>query len=79
VLVFAVSVLVGEDVAGGMRLVASDAEGERDVTELGSDVIVEGLDLVDFGLLVFRQFKRFGLQFRSGLDALALKRGIPLA
>ena len=44
--VLAVAVLVVEDVAGLMRLIAADTEGHADVTDLGADEVVDGAGLV---------------------------------
>ena len=46
VLIFAVAILVGEDLGGGVRLEAADAEVDADVAGLGGDEVVDGADLV---------------------------------
>ena len=45
VFVFAVPILVGQDVGGGMGLIAAHAESYADVAKLGADVVVDGAHL----------------------------------
>jgi hypothetical protein len=40
------TILTGEHLGSGMKLIASDAEGNADVAELGADIVVE------FGVVV---------------------------
>lgn len=48
-LILAITVLIFENVGGGMRLIAAEAEGEADVANIFRDVIVEGSDFFEFG------------------------------
>lgn len=43
--VFAVAVVVGEDILGGVRLVASDAEGDTDIAVVSANEAVDGAQL----------------------------------
>ena len=79
VLVFAVAVLVVEDVCGGVGLVAADAEREADVAEIFGDEVVEGLDFIHLGVEAFGEFCGFGADFRGGRAAVFFQAGVPAA
>ena len=78
-LVLAVAVLIFEDVRGGMRLVAAEAEGEADVADIFCDVIVESGDFFEFGRAPLNQLLGFGADFGRGFGAALFKIGVPFA
>ena len=78
-LVLAVAVLIFEDVRGGMRLVAAQAEGEADVTDIFCDVIVERGDFFEIGRAALNQLLSFCADFGRGFGAAFFKIGVPFA
>ena len=79
VLILTVAVLVVEDIAGGVRLVAAYAEREADVAKILGDEIVEGFDLVQVVIETLGQFVRFGAYFWGGRPTVFLEACVPAA
>src|ERR1035437_9597080 len=80
VLILAVTVLVLQDFAGMMRLIPADAEGYADISDLGSDICIDGADFSLLGTLASRNFRDFGLYLGVDWeDAVAEKCAIPVA
>src|SRR5579884_4362143 len=78
-LVLAVAVLVGEDFGGGVRLVASQAEGKADVAKIEGDVIVQRLNFFIVRGLALHQLFFFSANLRRGRARIALQAGVPAA
>ena len=78
-LIFAVAVLVVEDVAGGVRLVAAHSQRQADVAEILGHEIVEGFGLVQIRVEALGQFLGLGADFRRGRAAVFLQAGVPAA
>ena len=68
-LVFAVAVLVGEDVGGFVRLVPANAEGDADVADLRANESVDGAGLLFRRGLAFDQLRDLGLDVVGGFGA----------
>jgi hypothetical protein len=79
VLILAVAVLVSEDLGGGVRLIAADAEVDADVAGFGGDKVVEGADLVVGGFRVFGQLVGAGAEGVVGLRLAEGERAVPVA
>ena len=79
VFVLAVAVLVGQHLAGGVRLIPSAAEGYRDVVELGGDELVYGAQLAGIGGDTIGKFGGFGSDLRSQSHFRLLQCGVPPA
>ena len=78
-LVFAVAVLIREDVGRSMRLVSSLSERETDIAKILRDKFVEGRDFFLLCLLVPDQLLNFRSYFIVRDNPIALECGVPLA
>ena len=76
-LVLAIAILIFENVGGGMRLVATESEGETDVADIFGNVIVEGGDFLEFGGAALNQLLRLGANFGGGVAAAFFEVGVP--
>jgi hypothetical protein len=79
VLIFAVAVLIVQDVCGGVGLVAAETERQADVAEILRDEVVESLDLIQVGVEAFGEFGGFGADFRRGRAPVFFQVRIPAA
>ena len=77
VLVLAIAVSVVQHVGGGVWLKSPYSERKADVTKIGSNKIVERLDLFQIAGLALGKLGRFGANLRRRLTAVFLQRCIP--
>ncbi len=75
--IFAVAVLIAEDIGGGVGLIAADAEGYADVADLGADEVVDGAGLGVVGGFVGGEGADAGADIVVGSGAGGLQAAIP--
>src|SRR5215468_6421380 len=79
VFVFAISVLVMQDVGGRVRLVPAQSERETHITKILRDEAVKRFGLFQIAAKALGQFVRLGTNFRSRLTAVMVEAGVPAA
>src|SRR6267143_5090874 len=79
VLVFAVAVLVVQNVGSCVRLVAAQPERQAYVAEILGDVVIESLDPVEIAAQAFGQLVGLRANLRSGLPAIVIEARVPAA
>ena len=77
VLILAIAILIFENVRSGVRLVAAEAEGEADVTDILCNVGVKRLNLFEFRGAALDQLLRLGAYFRGRIAVAFFKAGVP--
>ncbi len=77
VFVFAIAILVGEYVVSRVRLVAADAEFERDIVDMQRDIVEEGPDFVFVRCEAFGEAVGPGLDGRGDGERALLERVVP--
>src|SRR5580704_17653140 len=78
-LILAVAILIGENLFGGVWLVASHTERQTDIPEILCHKPVKPFHLVCVRVKVSRQFLRLRANDGSGCGAFALESGVPRA
>ena len=78
-LIFAIAVLVVQDICGGVGLIAAETERKADVAEILGYVIVEGLDFIHLRVEALGEFSGFGANFRRRRAPVFFEAGIPAA
>ena len=77
VLVLAIAVAVGQDLAGRVRLNAAQPEGQTDIADVARDIVVQRLHLLHVIGLAPDEFGGLGLHRVVGLAPFALQKCIP--
>src|SRR6266851_5121987 len=78
-LILAVAVLIAQNVSRRVRLVAPDPKGNTNISELGANVVVYGMQSCRRVRCTPREFSGFGEDLGCRLDAVPLQPCIPLA
>jgi hypothetical protein len=77
VLVFAIAILIAENLSCSMRLVSADAKVDANVANLGGNVGVEGADLFFIGGFARDELGDLSFDFRAGRGAVGFEAAIP--